>query len=235
MLSHEQKHQTLIFSYGTLKRGFANHPLIQSLISQNDAVFIGTYTTDLHFPLVQGPYGVPFLLNFPGSGQHRVRGELYSVSDHGLEKLDDLEGITLGHYERLPVKVVADENGTVVEAMAYYGHRSFADDMWRKCGRVGFGEYSHELEKCYVKRDLRPKDTMFEDMRIEECLDGKPLNRLFEDMRIEECLDDSCSKSDCNSNWMMKDKQESDDGRNKKGNNKSQRTYANIVTKDTKV
>ncbi|GJX29361.1 putative gamma-glutamylcyclotransferase [Tanacetum coccineum] len=163
MLSHEQKHQTLIFSYGTLKRGFANNPLIQSLISQNDAVFIGTYTTDLHFPLVQGPYGVPFLLNFPGSGQHRVRGELYSVSDHGLEKLDDLEGITLGHYERLPVKVVADENGTVVEAMAYYGHRSFADDMWRKCGRVGFGEYSHELEKCYVKRDLRPKDTSFRD------------------------------------------------------------------------
>ncbi|GKF35910.1 hypothetical protein Tco_0112668, partial [Tanacetum coccineum] len=50
-------------------------------------------------------------------------------------------------------------------------------------------------------------------MRIEECIDGKPLNRLFEDMRIEECLDDSCSKPDCNSNWMMKDKQESDDER----------------------
>ncbi|PWA43675.1 AIG2-like protein [Artemisia annua] len=144
---------------------FANHPLLQSLISQNDAVFIGTYTTDLPFPLVQGPYGVPFLLNFPGSGQHRVRGELYSVSDHGLEKLDDLEGITLGHYERLPVKVVAENGGVpaTVEAMAYYGHRSFAEDMWRKVGEVGFGEYSHELEKCYVKRDLRPKDTSFRD------------------------------------------------------------------------
>nr|XP_043638742.1 putative gamma-glutamylcyclotransferase At3g02910 [Erigeron canadensis] len=159
-MSHNTK-KTLIFSYGTLKRGFPNHTLIQDLITQNDAVFIGSYITDQTLPLVQGPYGVPFLLDFPGSSQHRVRGELYSVSDTGLEKLNDLEGITLGHYERLLISLRSENDE--VEAEAYYGHRSFAAEMWRKCGEKGFDAYTQEMAKDYVKRDLRPKDRSFRD------------------------------------------------------------------------
>ncbi|XP_071693575.1 putative gamma-glutamylcyclotransferase At3g02910 [Rutidosis leptorrhynchoides] len=157
--------KTLIFSYGTLKQGFANHSLMQDLISTNDAVFIGSYITDLHLPLVQGPYGVPFLLNLPGSGQHRVRGELYSVSDSGLVRLDELEGITLGHYERLPIALTSENGGVpaVVQAEAYYAHRSFAAEMWRKCGDVGFDAFTRELDKDYVRRDLRPKESSFRD------------------------------------------------------------------------
>ncbi|CAH1453448.1 unnamed protein product [Lactuca virosa] len=150
--------QTLIFSYGTLKRGFANHTLMQDLISSNDAVFIGNYITDLHLPLVRGPHGVPFLLNLPGTGRHRVRGELYSVSDAGLQRLDVLEGITLGHYERLPITVSpeirdAGSGGrrVAVRAEAYYAHRSFAEDMWRRSGQEGFESFSQEVAKGYMK------------------------------------------------------------------------------------
>nr|XP_043628245.1 putative gamma-glutamylcyclotransferase At3g02910 [Erigeron canadensis] len=168
--------QTLIFSYGTLKHGFSNHKLMQDLISKNDAVFIGRYITDLRLPLVRGPHGVPFLLNLPGSSPHRVHGELYSVSDSGLQRLDVLEGITLGHYERLPITVFPDsgdrridagfdsgEFDRKVEAEAYYAHRSFAEDLWRRCGEVGFECYNQEVAKDYVRRDLRPKDLSFRE------------------------------------------------------------------------
>ncbi|XP_076936096.1 putative gamma-glutamylcyclotransferase At3g02910 [Bidens hawaiensis] len=158
--------QTLIFSYGTLKTGFSNHKLMQDLISRNDAVFLGNYVTDLRLPLVRGPYGVPFLLNLPGRSRHRVRGELYSVSDAGIQRLDVLEGITLGHYERLSITVRPEGKGDgdlVVEAEAYYAHRNFAEDMWRRSGEVGFESFDYEVAKGYVRRDLRPKDRSFRE------------------------------------------------------------------------
>jgi gamma-glutamylaminecyclotransferase len=37
---------TLIFTYGTLKRGFSNHVLIQDLIKIGDAVFNGIYRNE---------------------------------------------------------------------------------------------------------------------------------------------------------------------------------------------
>ena len=160
----ENPKKALIFCYGTLKQGFANHSLMQDLISHNDADFIGPYVTNSQLPLVVGPYGVPFLLNLPGSSRHRVRGELYSVSDSGLRRLDELEGITLGHYERLPVRLTEIGGATeVVEAEAYYGHRSFAEEMWRKCGEEGYDAYTEELGMNYVRRDLRPKDRSLRD------------------------------------------------------------------------
>ncbi|KAI3494810.1 hypothetical protein L1887_40422 [Cichorium endivia] len=157
--------KALIFCYGTLKRGFPNHSLMQDLISHHDAVFIGAYVTNTPLPLVLGPYGVPFLLNLPGSSRHRVRGELYSVSDSGLGRLDDLEGITLGHYERLPITLTPEngEESAVVVAEAYYAHRSFAEEMWRKSGEEGYDVYTEELANNYVRRDLRPKDRSLRD------------------------------------------------------------------------
>ncbi|XP_071737423.1 putative gamma-glutamylcyclotransferase At3g02910 [Rutidosis leptorrhynchoides] len=162
--------QTLIFSYGTLKQGFSNHKLMQDLISKNDAVFFGNYVTDLRLPLVRGPHGVPFLLNLPDTSRHRVRGELYSVSDSGLQRLDVLEGITLGHYERLPITIRPEncdssdgDRKTLIEAEAYYAHRSFAEDMWRRSGQIGFESFNHDVAKGYVRRDLRPKDLSFRE------------------------------------------------------------------------
>nr|GEV21781.1 putative gamma-glutamylcyclotransferase At3g02910 [Tanacetum cinerariifolium] len=78
----------------------------------------------------------------------------------GLKQLDMLEGVTLGHYERLPVglrQVGGGGKGVVVMAEAYFGHRSFAQEMWRRSGEVGFQCFDQEMEKGYVRRDLRPK------------------------------------------------------------------------------
>ena len=157
---------SLIFTYGTLKRGFFNHTLMQDLISRNDAVYFGDFQTHHTFPLVCGPHGIPYLINLPGSG-HRVKGELYSVTGPGLARLDELEGTAIGHYERLPVRLVRDPDD-VVSAEAYFAHRSFGEALWEKNGRDGLSEYSEVEGRRYVKRQDRPDEgrSILDDVRL---------------------------------------------------------------------
>ncbi|KAJ4878091.1 AIG2-like family protein [Raphanus sativus] len=146
-----------IFVYGTLKRNHPNHFLIEDLISKNDAVYVGQRTTRLSFPLVTGLYGIPYLINRSGSGQ-RIRGELYAVSKRGLVRLDELEGIKVEHYERLPVEVVEEEsNGVVFLAEAYFAHRRFGERLWDKRGKVGMCEFGENDGVLYVRPKDRPK------------------------------------------------------------------------------
>lgn len=160
---NETKH-TLIFSYGTLKRGLQNNYLLQDLIDRNDAVYLGPCLTHIPYPLVLGPYGLAYIVNIPGNG-HRVKGELYSVSARGLSRLDELEATSNGHYERLPIPVVrCPEDGSepvgdddvAVEAEAYYAHRSFGEALWDKNLRRGLSEYSEREASMYVKPKDRP-------------------------------------------------------------------------------
>ncbi|PPR99019.1 hypothetical protein GOBAR_AA21659 [Gossypium barbadense] len=185
MVSENSSCTSLIFTYGTLKRGFSNHVLLQDLMRTGDAVFKGSYQTMEKYPLVCGPYRVPFLLNMPGSG-HRVTGELYAVSSRGLARVDELEGTNRGHYERLPILLIpagygyesgnnkeneedqavltrAAAGGITCAAEAYYAHKSFEKEMWMKNGRKGFGIYSEKEAKGYVKRKDRPQDLSFLD------------------------------------------------------------------------
>ncbi|XP_008786328.1 putative gamma-glutamylcyclotransferase At3g02910 [Phoenix dactylifera] len=188
--------RTLVFTYGTLKRGFSNHGLIQEMIRSGDAAFVGVARTAGRLPLVCGPYRVPFLLNLPGAGE-RVRGELYAVSPRGIARMDDLEGTCRGHYERLPISVVLprrrrrrsvgtggegdeeeEENGddeVKEEAVAYYAHRSYAAELWRRSGQRGFEAYSEKEARGYVKRKDRPQDTTFLD-QIRSFVGSPPQN-----------------------------------------------------------
>ncbi|KAG6389152.1 hypothetical protein SASPL_150611 [Salvia splendens] len=146
----------LIFVYGTLKRGFYNHSLLEDLIRTGAAAYVGSCTTVEAFPLVCGPHGIPYLVNLPGSGL-RVRGELYSVpSVHGLARLDELEGVERGHYERLPVAVAVAEGEELKDAEAYFAHKEFGQKLWKRCGEVGLSEYGVDLGKKYVRRKDRP-------------------------------------------------------------------------------
>ncbi|XP_050231263.1 putative gamma-glutamylcyclotransferase At3g02910 [Mercurialis annua] len=151
----------LIFSYGTLKLNFPNYNRIQNLIRQNSASFIGIYVTDQSYPLIIGPFGIPYLVNLPGAtASHRVKGELYSVSHGGAALLDEFEGVSIGHYERLPIRVAkyceGNENDVVlVEEEAYFAHRSFGEKMWMKRGRIGLSEYSEGNGNEYVRKENR--------------------------------------------------------------------------------
>ncbi|KAL7110004.1 hypothetical protein ACP275_06G210300 [Erythranthe tilingii] len=153
---------SLIFVYGTLKRGFYNHKLIDALIRTTDAAFLGPHTTVESFPLVCGPHGIPYLINLPGSGT-RIHGELYSVSSGlGLARLDELEGIDRGHYERLPVAVAAECGGERVRVVdAYFAHREFGEALWKRCGEEGLSEYGVDMVNNYVRREDRPPESNF--------------------------------------------------------------------------
>ncbi|XP_042476746.1 putative gamma-glutamylcyclotransferase At3g02910 [Macadamia integrifolia] len=166
----EEKNRTLIFTYGTLKRGFPNHGLIEDLIPTGDAIFLGVYRTVERYPLVCGPFRVPFLINLSGHGD-RVRGELYAVTAKGLERMDELEGISRGHYERLPIEISPDEeaaaNGTDKRIAvtggveAYYAHRSYGEELWRSNGEKGFCRYSEKVASGYIRRSERPQNVSF--------------------------------------------------------------------------
>ncbi|KAF8762387.1 hypothetical protein HU200_009567 [Digitaria exilis] len=159
-------HRTLVFTYGTLKRGFSNHPLVQELVQSGDASFVGAAVTASRLPLVCGPYRVPFLLNLPGEGD-RVAGELYAVTPRGLARLDDLEGVSRAHYERLPIAVDLAEGARVDGAFAYYAHRDYAAELWRRSGEKGYPEYSHAVADGYIRRKDRPQgQTFLEQIRI---------------------------------------------------------------------
>ncbi|KFK37739.1 hypothetical protein AALP_AA3G023200 [Arabis alpina] len=165
-MGHETMTQTtkttLVFTYGTLKRGFSNHVLMQDLIRSGDASFKGVYQTLEKFPLVCGPYKVPFLLNKPGSGHH-VTGELYSVSPKGLSRLDELEGISRGHYVRQQIRIGGEDLVETEVVEAYYAHKSYEEELWERNRKRSFGAYTENEAIGYVKRKDRPQHLSFLD------------------------------------------------------------------------
>ncbi|KAL3580097.1 hypothetical protein D5086_017932 [Populus alba] len=87
--------------------------------------------TIVNYLLACGPYRVPFLLNLPDATEpHLVIGELYTVLRQGLSRLDELEGMSKDHYERLLIRVEPiDEEDAVFGVEMYYGHRSYGSKL----------------------------------------------------------------------------------------------------------
>jgi gamma-glutamylcyclotransferase (GGCT)/AIG2-like uncharacterized protein YtfP/glutaredoxin-related protein/3-polyprenyl-4-hydroxybenzoate decarboxylase len=96
---YENTEGELYFTYGSLKKGFPNHAAHADILCD----FIGEAKTRQSFPLVipQEPscsnpncpylHRMAALVEVRGMG-HRIRGELYRVSEQGLDELDQLEG-----------------------------------------------------------------------------------------------------------------------------------------------
>lgn len=84
-----------IFVYGSLKKGFHNHDLL------NGAKFLGHYVTRNDYYVMTGKgHGFPFVYKMPNHWQAGyISGELYEVSAEQLEDLDILEGHPL-FYKR---------------------------------------------------------------------------------------------------------------------------------------
>ena len=99
--------ETLLFVYGTLRRGGPNHPLLAG------ARLVGAATTvERHALFVDD---IPYLAPVPAV--HRVRGEVYAVDAATLAEVDRLEGHP-GWYERRAVRVVLDAAAKATRAAA---------------------------------------------------------------------------------------------------------------------
>jgi|HubBroStandDraft_1064217.scaffolds.fasta_scaffold55445_2 gamma-glutamylaminecyclotransferase len=102
---------TLLFVYGTLKRGLSNHHFLEG------QAFVGEAETAPGFALY-GLDAYPGMVagadNAPG-----VTGEVWSVDDECLAQLDELEGTAEGLYRREAVPLKAPFADQRVEAYLY--------------------------------------------------------------------------------------------------------------------
>ncbi|XP_024370657.1 putative gamma-glutamylcyclotransferase At3g02910 [Physcomitrium patens] len=155
---------SLAFVYGTLKQGFSNHWLIKDAVGEGHAQFIGVAKTKQQYPLVCGPFQVPFLLNIPSSGL-QVKGELYAVDQTALELLDELEGVSKGHYERRPLVLTNLQSleydckpNSEILAEAYFAHPSLQRGL---SSAPHIEAYTKRETATYVYRKDRPKNRTF--------------------------------------------------------------------------
>eukprot|EP00244_Chara_vulgaris_P010149 TRINITY_DN455_c1_g1_i1.p1 TRINITY_DN455_c1_g1~~TRINITY_DN455_c1_g1_i1.p1 ORF type:complete len:295 (-),score=47.20 TRINITY_DN455_c1_g1_i1:117-974(-) len=185
----------IAFVYGTLKKGFGNYWLMQELLEGGHVEYIGSARTKQPYPLVCGPFSVPFLLDMPSNGWC-VKGELYKVDAKAQEVLDDKEGTTVGHYVRKPLvltDVVFDEEfvpsanddhwyrkgegeggmegegerrGEVL-AEAYFAHNSIAQGLAKASARQYIDAFTEAQARHYIVRKDRPKNrTFLEHIRL---------------------------------------------------------------------
>lgn len=101
--------KTILFLYGSLKRGYSNHRLVA------DQEYLGEAVTEPHYRVIElGRYGG--LIRDDAAGL-AVAGELWAVSACGLAELDDFE-TGEGLWARAPVAVAGREG---VEAYFWVG------------------------------------------------------------------------------------------------------------------
>lgn len=152
---------SLAFVYGTLKQGFSNHWLMEDVVGEGHAHFVGVARTKQRYPLVCGPFQVPFLLHMPNSGLH-VKGELYAVDQTALELLDELECTAKGHYVRRPLILTGLQSLEVdcgpeceIFAEAYFAHPALQRGL---SSAPHIEAYTKKETVNYVYRKDRPKN-----------------------------------------------------------------------------
>jgi gamma-glutamylaminecyclotransferase len=101
--------KSLFFVYGTLKKGYGNHPALK------DSLFIGEATSVEKYKV----FNCGFPMAFKDKEGLKVKGELYSVTQpEVVERLDQIEGN--GHfYTRAIRKFRHIETGKLATAWIY--------------------------------------------------------------------------------------------------------------------
>ncbi len=108
MTQHPQRSEHIVFVYGTLKRQHSNHSLLLH------SKYLGTGQTIEKYSL--RIFGIPYVFKYEKISH--IHGELYSVNDHTLARLDMLEGHP-DWYRREEVKILVD-NDQIVTAWLYF-------------------------------------------------------------------------------------------------------------------
>lgn len=108
-----------VFVYGTLKRGHANHHVLEGATFVGEAVTVAKCRLyHAGFPVLRKRSERPSDYNAP------VQGEVYEFTDPAiLQRLDRLEGEGRMYHRR--VKLVTLHNGKTHKAYAYVGDTQF--------------------------------------------------------------------------------------------------------------
>jgi gamma-glutamylcyclotransferase (GGCT)/AIG2-like uncharacterized protein YtfP len=105
-----------LFVYGSLRRGFPNHFLLEK------SIYIGTYSTvDKYYMIGQVSKSFPYVLaetEFEGQPSAHIIGELYDIDADVLKNLDDLEGHP-DFYTRRLVRATDELGNNIYSAYVY--------------------------------------------------------------------------------------------------------------------
>ena len=116
-----------VFVYGSLKRGFRNHQYVEN------ARFVGEAYTVTHFRMLDGSFPV---LRDAGADRMPISGEVFDVDAPTLVKLDELESVASGMYDRVEIDVIliGPQNEQPCSAFVYIGCGAY----WDKKERVPY-------------------------------------------------------------------------------------------------
>jgi len=104
----------LVFVYGSLKKNFSNHHILEEAKYKCKAKTLKKF--DMY---KEDYYNYPYLLKRTTAQSHNIKGELYEIDrDDILKKLDEFENVP-NYYERHTIKVKI-YNGTIKKADAYF-------------------------------------------------------------------------------------------------------------------
>ena len=100
-----------VFVYGTLKRGYGNHRLLEN------AIYLGKAKTKDRWNMIGKTLPFPYLIERDDVNGKRVEGEVYLVSSTELQQLDRLEGVPT-HYRKEDIDInyvddLSEDNVTV--------------------------------------------------------------------------------------------------------------------------
>ena len=145
----------LLFSYGTLKRGFPNHFIMKEI----KASYIADVSTKFKYPLVQATkWNTPFMIhikNYPNS--YKVIGELFEINKKGISILDEFEGVGKCYYKRLKIEICCKAekgNNLSNEAWCYFRYENSTNLLVDSSRFISF--FGEKEMKKYTALHLRP-------------------------------------------------------------------------------
>ena len=104
--------KTIIFVYGTLKKGNHNHGFLDG------ASFIGEAWTKKEYTLLEDHYvGLPYVIK---DESYSIQGELYEVDKYTFMTLDNLEGHPHFYKRELVECFIPELNHTEMKAWLYF-------------------------------------------------------------------------------------------------------------------
>lgn len=160
VMSNQATHY--VFVYGTLKTGEPNCSVMKDP-ANGRATLVGTAKTIKKWPLViASSYNIPYLLHCEGTG-HNVCGEVYSVDDEMLAKLDDFESHPK-YYVRTEEDVELDQpvgnNKKQLKAWVYF-LKNYREELLQRPYIANYsskGDHGLEYVPRYIRKAQDPKN-----------------------------------------------------------------------------
>ena len=121
-----------VFVYGTLKRGYPNNPLLEGSEFLGEAVTVLTYKA-VNVPILNMVW-TSFPVVMPDPSGKPVAGELYTVDDATLARLDQLEREGRS-YDRVMIEATSPlSNGErlTTQAFIYVGREERFGEMFAR-------------------------------------------------------------------------------------------------------